>query len=352
MSLGRKQEHRPSEQQERESQLVDNVVASFDACQTRGCRSSWTPWSRHLHAFIREVRLTEEEWETAIDFLTEAGHITDDRRQEFILLSDVLGASMQTITSTTRPTRTPPRPPSSARSSSRTPPTSSSAATSPAAPPGEPCWVEGTVTDTDGTRSPARASRSGRPTRTASTTSSTTTTGSPAGATSSPTTDGRYRFWALTPTPYPIPDDGPVGRMLDAVGRSPMRASTCTSWCPRRRIAHAGHAHLPPRRRLLVRDTVFGVKDSLVKEFEPQPAGTPTPDGRVLGNGPGPGSLRHRPGPRQRVVSVQTRQWLAMRKGVPAMPTKVYLYDAVRTWFGTHGGACRCAAERPAAQVP
>ena len=53
--------------------------------------------TRHLHAFIREVRLTEEEWNTAIEFLTEAGDITDDRRQEFILLSDVLGASMQTI---------------------------------------------------------------------------------------------------------------------------------------------------------------------------------------------------------------------------------------------------------------
>ena len=52
--------------------------------------------TRHLHAFIREVRLTEAEWNTAIEFLTNAGHITDDKRQEFILLSDVLGASMQT----------------------------------------------------------------------------------------------------------------------------------------------------------------------------------------------------------------------------------------------------------------
>ena len=40
-----------------------------------------------------------------------------------------------------------------------------------------------------------------------------------------PTTDGRYRFWAVTPTPYPIPHDGPVGEMLEATGRSPMRAS-------------------------------------------------------------------------------------------------------------------------------
>jgi hypothetical protein len=53
---------------------------------------------RHLHAYIREVRLTEPEWLAAIEFLTRCGRITDDRRQEFILLSDVLGISMQTIT--------------------------------------------------------------------------------------------------------------------------------------------------------------------------------------------------------------------------------------------------------------
>ncbi|WP_407700026.1 dioxygenase [Streptomyces liliifuscus] len=52
---------------------------------------------RHLPAFIREARLTEAEWQHAIDFLTAVGHITTDRRQEFVLLSDVLGASVQTI---------------------------------------------------------------------------------------------------------------------------------------------------------------------------------------------------------------------------------------------------------------
>jgi hypothetical protein len=51
----------------------------------------------HVHAFIREVRLTEKEWSTTSAFLTDCGHITDEHRQEFVLLSDVLGASMQTI---------------------------------------------------------------------------------------------------------------------------------------------------------------------------------------------------------------------------------------------------------------
>jgi hydroxyquinol 1,2-dioxygenase len=49
----------------------------------------------HVHAFIREVRLTEKEWSIASAFLTDCGHITDEDRQEFVLLSDVLGASIR-----------------------------------------------------------------------------------------------------------------------------------------------------------------------------------------------------------------------------------------------------------------
>ena len=85
---------------------------------------------RHLHDFLRDVRLTEEEWA--------AGYRVPDRRrahhrrprQEFILLSDVLGASMQTITINNGPMATPPKQPFSAHSSSRAPPRSTSAATS------------------------------------------------------------------------------------------------------------------------------------------------------------------------------------------------------------------------------
>ncbi|MEU8663703.1 hydroxyquinol 1,2-dioxygenase, partial [Actinoplanes philippinensis] len=98
--------------------------------------------------------------------------------------------------------------------------------------------------------------------------------------------DGSFRFWAITPTPYPIPHDGPVGRLLAATGRSPMRAS---------------HLHFlveAPGLRTLVThifvrgddlldsDSVFGVRDSLIRDFEPQPAGAPAPDGRDLGDQP------------------------------------------------------------------
>jgi hydroxyquinol 1,2-dioxygenase len=237
---------------------------------------------RHLHAFLREVRLTEDEWWKAVEFLTRTGHVTDDRRQEFVLLSDTLGASMQTITINNRAYR------------DATEATVFGPFFVDGAPrielggdigggaPGEPCWVEGTVRDTAGAPVPgARVDvweadadglydvqyRDGR-------------TAGRAHLFTGP--DGEYRFWAVTPTPYPIPDDGPVGAMLAAVGRSPMRASHLHF-----KVSAGGHrtlvTHIFVRGdALLDADTVFGVRESLVKDFERLPAGTPTPDGRAV----------------------------------------------------------------------
>ncbi|HEX3802686.1 MAG TPA: dioxygenase [Solirubrobacteraceae bacterium] len=85
------------EQVEREAGLIAAVVASFDETSDARLKLVLDSLVRHLHGFLRETRLTEEEWRAGIDFLTAAGHITDARRQKFVLLSDVLGASMQTI---------------------------------------------------------------------------------------------------------------------------------------------------------------------------------------------------------------------------------------------------------------
>ncbi|MGV9714220.1 intradiol ring-cleavage dioxygenase [Gordonia sp. NPDC003424] len=271
-------------QSEVEERLIRNVLASFESCEDPRLRFLMQAIVRHLHAFIREVRLTEEEWNTAISFLTDVGHITDDRRQEFILLSDVLGASMQTINvnheaygNATEATVFGPFFVDDAPEIEQGGDIAGGAT-------GQPCWVEGTVADTDGRPIPnARIEVweadddgfydvqygddrvSGR-------------------AHLISDADGRFRFWALTPTPYPIPHDGPVGRMLEATGRSPMRAS------------HLHFMVTAPEKRTLVThifvrgdellssDTVFGVKQSLVKEFVEQAAGTPTPDGRDLGD--------------------------------------------------------------------
>jgi hydroxyquinol 1,2-dioxygenase len=270
-------------QQAREEELVELVTASFRNTADPRLKQLVQALTRHLHAFLREVRLTEDEWQQAIAFLTETGHRTDDRRQEFVLLSDVLGASMQTIAinneAYVNATEATVFGPFFVAGS----PEIEAGGDIAGGAAGEPCWVEGTVTGTDGQPVPGalievwEADADGfydvqySDDRTA--------------ARGHLLSDehGGYRFWALTPVPYPIPHDGPVGRLLAATGRSPMRAS---------------HLHFmvsAPGKRTLVthifvrgdefldRDAVFGVKQSLVMDFQQEAAGTPAPDGRDLG---------------------------------------------------------------------
>ncbi|WP_329437071.1 hydroxyquinol 1,2-dioxygenase [Streptomyces sp. NBC_00056] len=272
----------PEQQRQVEDELIDTVLASFEDTPDPRLKELMQSLVRHLHGFIRDVRLTEEEWQQAVEFLTAAGHITTDRRQEFVLLSDVLGASMQTINVNHEAA-------GGATEATVVGPFFVDGA--PEIPiggdlargaPGEPCWVEGTVTDTDG-KPVARArldiweaDEGGLydvqygPDRTA-------------GRGHLLTDDrGRYAFWGLTPTPYPIPHDGPVGQLLDKTGRSPLRASHLHF-----RATAPGHRAVTTHifvqgDRLLTQDAVFGVKDSLVKRFERQAPGTPAPDGRTL----------------------------------------------------------------------
>ena len=139
-----------SEQEAREQELTETVVASFAGTPDERLRTLMTALTRHLHAFAREVRLTEAEWGQAIEFLTATGHITDDKRQEFILLSDVLGLSMQTITNNHAAhgdvTESTVLGPFFVAGSPEIEPGGDLAFGA----PGEPCWVEGSVRDVDG----------------------------------------------------------------------------------------------------------------------------------------------------------------------------------------------------------
>ncbi|MFF4836649.1 intradiol ring-cleavage dioxygenase [Streptomyces sp. NPDC001315] len=271
-----------AEQRAREEDLVQRVLRSFDTCEDARLGEIMRSLVTHLHTFVREVRLTEAEWTEAIEFLTAVGHITDDKRQEFILLSDVLGASMQTITINNEAygdaTEATVFGPFFVEGSPRI----DNGGDLSFGAEGRPCWVEGTVRDTDGKPVPGarievwEADDDGfydvqyDDDRTA------------ARAHLFTDEDGGYRFWAITPTPYPIPHDGPVGKMLQAVGRSPMRAShlhfMVTAPGARRLVTHI----FVRGDELLHSDTVFGVKDSLVKDFVQRLAGTPTPDGRPV----------------------------------------------------------------------
>lgn len=269
------------EQATREQRVTDEVLASFESGGSPRYADIMRSLVRHLHAFAREVRLTEREWEQGIEFLTRAGHITTDKRQEFILLSDVLGLSMLTVGINA---------PASAGATESTVFGPFFVDDAPEIPlggdiargaKGVPCYVAGSVRSTDGTpiagaridvweadedgfydvqyagdRSAARGwLRSGE--------------------------EGEYRFWSVRPSPYPIPHDGPVGDLLQAAGRSPMRP------------AHLHFKVDAPGHRTLIthifvagddyldRDAVFGVKNSLVVEVAEQPPGI-APDGSRL----------------------------------------------------------------------
>ena len=88
-----------------EETAADAVIESFAPETNPRLREVLTSLVRHLHAFARDVELTIPEWEKAIDFLTRTGHKSDDERQEFILLSDVLGVSMLVETINNRKAR-------------------------------------------------------------------------------------------------------------------------------------------------------------------------------------------------------------------------------------------------------
>jgi hydroxyquinol 1,2-dioxygenase len=271
-------------QEAREAALVAAVLESFGETPDARLKLLLDSLVRHLHSFLCETRLTEDEWRAGIDFLTAAGHITDERRQEFVLLSDVLGASMQTIAINNQ---------AYANATEATvlgpffvegAPEVKLGGDIAFGAPGEPCWVEGSVRDTDGDPVPGavleiwecdeeglydvqhgadRTAARGRLRTDA---------------------DGNFRFWALTPVPYPIPHDGPVGMLLEATARSPMRAPHLHFL-----VSASGKRTLTTHifvegEDLRQGDAVFGVKESLVRDFARQPPGTPAPDGRELGD--------------------------------------------------------------------
>ncbi|MBV9195528.1 MAG: hypothetical protein JO168_15400 [Solirubrobacterales bacterium] len=265
----------------REEQLTEEVLASFGGTASPRLRELLQGLVRHLHSYARDIRLTEAEWRFAIDFLTRTGHITDDRRQEFILLSDVLGLSMLTIainapsdTDATEPTVFGPFFVDDAPELAYGEDIAQGAS-------GEPCWVEGQVTDTrghpvsDAVIEVWEADEDGFYDVQYS-------DGRSAGrARLVADSDGRYGFWSVKPAPYPIPGDGPVGELLSATGRSPMRPAHIHFMvrAPGHRtlVTHvfvAGGPHLKD-------DAVFGVKESLIEPCAEQPPGT-GPGGRAL----------------------------------------------------------------------
>jgi catechol 1,2-dioxygenase len=250
-----------------EERSAEVVAASFGGTPDPRLRQVMTSLVHHLHAFVKDVELTEEEWGLAIDFLTRTGQMSNEVRQEFILLSDVLGVSMlvETINHRTGGAST------------------ESTVLGPfhmvESPPrdlgddialdgkGTPCLVSGQVTGPDGEPLAGAAVDVWQ----------TNEEGfydvqqpgiQPEGNLRGMfTADEHGRFWfrSVVPRYYPIPDDGPVGQLLAATGRHPNRPAHL-------HFIVAAPGYRPVTTHVFVDDSpyldsdaVFGVKDSLVR---------------------------------------------------------------------------------------
>lgn len=225
---------------------------------------------KHLHAFAKDVELTQAEWAVAVDFLTRTGQISDGNRQEFILLSDVLGLSMLVDAINHR------------RPSGATENTVLGPFHVPGAPrypmgtnisldgKGESCLFSGIVRDIEGNPvanaeidvwcdnaegyydvqqpgiQPQWNNRG------------IFVTGP----------DGRYSFRGIRPVAYPIPDDGPVGQMLAALGRHPNRPAHMHFLVSAPGFETIVTHTFVQGDQWLTSDAVFGVKASLIASMQ------------------------------------------------------------------------------------
>jgi hydroxyquinol 1,2-dioxygenase len=265
-----------------EDSITQIVLARHAQAQDPRLKQIMTSLVQHLHAFARDVELTEEEWFKGIQFLTDVGHITDDKRQEFILLSDTLGLSMLVTALNNR------KPAGCTESTVFGPffvedaPHYENGDDVGNGAKGEPCFVSGKVTglegepianarievwqaDSDGFYDVQYQGLSGAQGR---------------GMLHS-LPDGSFHFRSITAESYPIPHDGPVGRMLKELGRHPWRPAHLHFMIDapgyERLITHVfrdGDEYLDS-------DAVFGVRSSLIADWKRHEGGK-APDGTQM----------------------------------------------------------------------
>lgn len=248
-----------------ETNITEAVLAKVSGAASERTREVSEALVRHLHNFVREVEPTQSEWESGIEFLTRTGHMCSSSRQEFILLSDALGVSMLVDAINHRL-------PGGATETTvlgpfyvSDPPIRVLGSDISAGEEGEPLWVEGVVHSADGNPLPGatvdtwhsdadgyydvqKAEDDELHMRARFVTDA----------------HGRYYFRTIVPACYPIPNDGPVGAMLEAQGRHPFRPAHVHFM-----IAAEGHETLVTHVFLdgdpyLDSDVVFGVKSSLI----------------------------------------------------------------------------------------
>lgn len=255
--------------------ITEAVIERLANTPDHRLKTIMTSLVRHLHEFAREVSLTETEWQQGIEFLTRTGHITNAQRQEFILLSDVLGLSMLTVAMNnekpavcTQATVLGPFHVDDAPHYALGDDLANGAE-------GRPCKVQGSVKGVNGqplaharievwqsdekglydVQYPDRSTHQARGILTAD-------------------AQGRFHFQSILAMPYPIPHDGPVGDLLTATARHPWRPAHLHF-----KISAPGHETLITHvfRRgdpYLDSDAVFGVRESLITDWVEQADGS------------------------------------------------------------------------------
>lgn len=251
-----------------EANLTEAVIAAMSGAQDPRFKDVLSSLVKHLHVFIQEVNLTEAEWLAGIQFLTAVGQKCDDRRQEFILLSDTLGATtMKDFVNNRKPPGVTeytilgpfyrpdaPEFPLSGNLAGDLPGERVIMQGRVLAPDGSPipnATVEVWQSDSEGFYDLQMENREGSALRGVFHTEA----------------EGNYNFRTIKPSFYPIPEDGPVGQMLKAMGRHPYRPAHIHFM-----ISAAGYQ--PVTTELFVSgdpyiasDAVFGVRESLIVPF-------------------------------------------------------------------------------------
>jgi hydroxyquinol 1,2-dioxygenase len=249
--------------------ITAEVLARFSATPDPRLREIILSLIGHLHAFVKDVGLTEAEWFQAIEILTQAGKMCSDKRQEFILFSDTLGVSMVVDLLDHG------KPEGATESTVFGPFHRLGAPELPAGGniahrdrTGLPALVTGRVLDLDG-RPIAGALLDVWQTQTNGLYDSQDADSDSLHMRGKFRTDseGRYAIRTVRPVNYPIPSDGPVGAMLKATGRHPWRPAHI-------HFVVSANGYEPVTTHIFDRtdpylssDAVFAVKDRLICDF-------------------------------------------------------------------------------------
>lgn len=254
--------------------ISDTVIASMSAKMDPRAREVLTSLVRHLHDFAREVKLTYPEWLTGIDYLTRAGQMTDEKRNEFILLCDVLGieALVDAITHDAIGNET------------------ESAVLGPFYREGAPVLERGATISKRGELDGPSVLLRGRITDAANKPLANALIEvwecAPNGLYEQQdpeqpdmnlrgqfrtAADGSYEIRCVRPVSYPVPYDGPAGDILQVMGRHPYRPSHVHMM-----IAAPGFKTLisqlyDKEDKYLDSDSVYSVKGTLLMDFKPAP---------------------------------------------------------------------------------